>query len=152
MSSVRRTTVVPLPPQEAYEMWTDVRRWSTFVDGFAHVERLDPSWPDPGTELVWKSPPAGRGIVTEKVLAAEPAQRFVTEVAEEQLTGTQTAEFAEGEEPGTTAVGLELDYELRKRGPLSRLTDAIFIRRAQGDALQRTLRRFATEAAEQAGL
>ena len=152
MSSVRRTVTAPLPPSEAYELWTDVHRWSTFVDGFAHVERIDPTWPEPGAKLVWRSPPHGRGTVTERVVAAEPSQRFATTVLEERLTGTQTAEFAPGPADGTTTVALQLDYELQHGGPLGRITDAIFIRRAQGDALQRTLRRFATEAAEQAAL
>ena len=152
MSSVRRTAVVDLPPAEAYELWTDVRRWSTFVDGFARVERLDPAWPEQGAKLVWNSPPAGRGTVTEKVVAAEPPDRFATKVIEERLTGTQTTEFAPGEDEGTTRVALQLDYKLQRRGPIAALTDMIFIRRAQSDALYRTLRRFATEAAEQAAL
>jgi uncharacterized membrane protein len=152
MASVRRATVVALSPQGAWELWTDVRRWPTFVDGFGHVERLDDAWPDPPAKLIWRSPPAGRGTVTEKVLASEPGARFSTRVVEEQLLGTQTIEFAPGEEPGTSAVALTLDYELLKSGPLKVVTDALFIRRAQSDALHRTLRRFATEAAEQAAL
>src|SRR3954447_4176191 len=152
MASVRRATVVALPPHDAYELWTDVRRWPTFVDGFGHVERLDDAWPDPPAKLIWRSPPAGRGTVTEKVLTNEPGERFSTRVIEEQLLGTQTIEFAPGDQAGTSAVALTLDYELLKRGPLKAITDAIFIRRAQSDALQRTLRRFATEAAEQAAL
>jgi uncharacterized membrane protein len=152
MASVRRAIVVDLPPSEAYGLWTDVRRWPTFVDGFGHVDRLDQNWPEQGAKLIWRSSPAGRGTVTEKVLASEPAARFATRVIEERLVGTQTVEFAPGEEPNTAAVALTLDYELQQGGPLKAITDAIFIRRAQGDALQRTLRRFATEAAEQAAL
>jgi len=152
MASVRRATIVALPPHDAYELWTDVRRWPTFVDGFGHVERLDDAWPEPPAKLIWRSPPAGRGTVTEKVLANDPGARFSTRVIEERLLGTQTIEFAPGEEPDTAAVALTLEYELLKGGPLKAITDAIFIRRAQADALQRTLRRFATEAAEQAAL
>jgi uncharacterized membrane protein len=153
MSSVRRVTVVDLPPQDAYELWTDVRRWPTFVDGFAHVERIDDEWPGTGAKLIWRSPPAGRGSVTEKVTTNEPGRCFATRVVEEQMLGTQTVEFAPAaDEPNATAVALTLDYKLQKGGPLRAITDAVFIRRAQGDALQRTLRRFATEAAEQAAL
>ena len=47
---------------------------------------------------------------------------------------------------------IELSYRLQKGGPLRALTDVLFIRRALADALARTLRRFATEAAEQATL
>jgi len=152
MASVRRARVVDLSPQEAYELWTDVRRWPTFVDGFAGVERMQDDWPNEGAKLVWRTPPAGRGTVTEKVLEAQPGARFATQVYESQLTGTQTVEFAPGPEERTTEVALTLDYKLQKTGPIAAVTDALFIRRTQGDALHRTLRRFATEAAEQAAL
>jgi ribosome-associated toxin RatA of RatAB toxin-antitoxin module len=151
MARVQRARVVDVAPDAAFELWTDVRRWPTFVDGFGHVERLDSEWPAVGAKLVWRSVPSGRGLVTEKVTASEPGARFVTAVLEDRLAGTQTVELAPAEEGGTS-IALALDYELTKGGPLAALTDAIFIRRAQGDALARTLRRFATEAAEQAAL
>ena len=151
MGTARRETVVELPPLEAFELWTDVGRWPTFIDGFARVERVDETWPAPGSKVVWQSVPTGRGRVTERVLVAEPGIRFETQVVEERLVGTQTVELAELED-GTAAVALALDYGLQRGGPLNALVDVIFIRRAQGDALARTLRRFATEAAEQAAL
>ena len=42
-------------------------------------------------------------------------------------------------------MSLTLDYELRDGGLLSPVTDLLFIRRAQSDALRRTLLRFARE-------
>lgn len=150
MAVARAVTQVPLTPAEAYELWVDVRRWPTFVDGFASPERLDDTWPAPGAKLVWKSVPGGRGIVTEKVTRAEPAAVHEAAVFEERLDGTQTVTFAEEEEG--TRVELVLDYNVRVGGPLRPLVDVLFIRRAQNDALRRTLRRFATEAAEQAAL
>jgi hypothetical protein len=71
-------------------------------------------------------------------------------VFEEKLHGTQRATFA-AEEDGTR-VELELDYKVSVGGLLRPLVDILFIRRAQNDALARTLRRFATEANEQAAL
>ena len=150
MASVRRAAVVDLSPQEAYELWTDVRRWPTFVDGFARPARLDDSWPAAGAKLVWKSVPGGRGTVTEKVTRSEPAAVHETAVFEEKLDGTQTVTFAPEEEG--SRVELVLDYHVRVGGPLRPLVDALFIRRAQNDALRRTLRRFTTEAAETAEL
>ena len=47
---------------------------------------------------------------------------------------------------------MDLDYTLTEGGPLSGITDLLFIRRALTDAIRRTLRRFATEAAEEARL
>ena len=151
MPVVRRGTTVGVPPEEAFPLWTDTSRWATFVDGFGHIEQEDGDWPAEGAKVVWRSTPAGRGMVTEKVVASEPPNRLATRVYEEKLTGVQTVTFAPAEDGGS-AVTLELEYELSSGGPFQFLTDVLFIRRAEGDALSRTLRRFATEAAEQAAL
>ena len=151
MAKAQRARVVDLTPARAFELWTDVSRWPTFIDGFAHVERIGDDWPQAESKLVWRSVPTGRGTVTEKVRASVPGMRFETEVLEERLIATQTVEFEPAEEGGT-AVVLSLDYSLLNKGPLAWLTDVIFIRRAENDALARTLRRFATEAAEEAAL
>ena len=150
MATAKAATHVALTPQEAYDLWTDVRRWPTFVDGFGHAERLDDEWPADGAKLVWRSVPGGRGIVTERVVKADPPRSHATNVFEEKLDGTQTASFEPTDEG--TRVSLELEYKVSVGGPLKPIVDALFIRRAQNDALARTLRRFATEAAEQAEL
>jgi hypothetical protein len=150
MAVARAAAYVPLSPQEAYELWTDVRRWATFVDGFAHVNRVDDAWPATGAKVVWKSVPGGRGVVTEKVTRAEPAAVHEVTVLEEKMHGTQRVAFTPGEDG--TRVDLTLDYRVSVGGPLKPVVDVLFIRRAQNDALARTLRRFATEAAEQAAL
>lgn len=151
MGTARAATIIPLDPDEAYDLWTDLRRWPTFVDGFAHVERDDESWPQQGAKIVWKSVPGGRGSVTEKVTRTSRPLLHETLVIEEKLTGTQTASFADAGEEGTR-IDLQLEYKADVGGPLRPIVDALFIRRAQNDALTRTLRRFATEAAEQAAL
>jgi uncharacterized membrane protein len=147
----REAITVPLPPELAFGLWTDLTRWPAFVDGFGHVDSVAGGWPDEGAELVWRSGPAGRGLVTEKVVASEPGARFVTQVFEERMHGAQAVAFAPTEE-GSTRVDIELDYELTQGGPLKGITDLLFIRRALTDALRRTLRRYATEAAEEAAL
>ena len=152
MGRASATTVVPLDADEAYELWTDVRRWPTFVDGFSRVERLDDSWPREGAKLVWRSVPGGRGAVTERVVRDQPNALHETVVFEEKLDGTQTVTFTQGDEPSTTRVNFTLEYKVSVGGPLKPVVDALFIRRAQNDALARTLRRFATEAAEQSEL
>ena len=154
MSTVRVAWAVDLPPGEAWELWTDLSRWRAFVDGFGHVDRVDDAWPASGSKLVWRSVPTGRGVVTERVTESEPGVRFATTILEERIAGTQTVDFGPPQ-PGDAAeatVAVELDYELQKRGPIEKVVDVLFIRRAQRDALMRTLRRFATEAAEQAAL
>lgn len=153
MPSVQATHAVALAPAPALELWADPARWPAFVDGFGHLERLDEAWPAPGAELVWRSVPEGRGLVTERVTDHAPGERLVTRVADEALTGTQSVLVAAAPEGGRlrARVRLELDYELTGwRGPLGRLAAALFVRRPLREAQERTLRRFAVEAEEEA--
>jgi hypothetical protein len=87
--------------------------------------------------------------VTEKVLEHGTA-RFETRVSEEAFQGRQVLSVSEDAEG--TRVELTLEYELTRYGPLRAIADVLFIRRALRDALRRTLRRFALEAEEEAGL
>lgn len=150
MGVARAATHVPLPPEDAYALWTDLTRWATFIDGFGRVDRVDDSWPQEGAKVVWTGVPGGRGVVTERVARALPPREHEVTVFEEKLDGTQRVVFTADEEG--TIVDLELDYNVSVGGLLKPLVDLLFIRRAQNDALARTLRRFATEAAEQAAL
>jgi uncharacterized membrane protein len=148
----RETITVELPPERALELWTNPRRWPTFVDGFARVTRVQGDWPEEGSRLTWESNPGGRGMVTERVVEYEPgAGRLVTDVFEEALAGRQVASFTAIEGGGTT-VEVDLDYKLTQAGVLRRITDVLFIRRALTDSLARTLMRFAREADEEASL
>jgi len=143
-------TDLVLTPEAALRLWTDVSRWSSFVEGFARTLEVHPSWPEANSRVVWESTPAGRGRVTEKVAAGEGPDRFVTHVFEERLTGTQTFRVVESE-AGSRAE-LSLEYQLTKYGPLGAVADSLFIRRAIRDSLSRTLFHFAVEAQEEAGL
>ncbi len=142
---------VALEPGRTLELWSDPDRWPAFVEGFGHVLEVDASWPDVGAKAVWDSIPGGRGRVTELVLEREGG-RVVTQVFEEALAGTQTFAVAPGPADGGSIVELTLEYELGAGGPFRGLADALFIRRALRDALRRTVRRFAVEAEEEAGL
>jgi hypothetical protein len=145
--SARAAVEVPLEPEQARALWTDLGRWASFVEGFGHVVEKRGEWPGEGAAVVWQSGPGGRGRVTEKVLVSGP-DGFHVRVSEQALHGEQRVSF----EPlnGGTQVELALEYELTRRGPLRRLTDALFIRRALRDAMRRTLRRYAVEAEEEA--
>jgi hypothetical protein len=151
MALVRASIGVDLPPDRAFDLWADVRRWPTFIDDFAHVESLDSGWPARDAKLVWQSRPRGRGRVTQKVIASEPPFRLQMQIFEEKLSGTQTATF-DPRERGGTVFGLELEYTLAKSGALGPITDLLFIRRALRDSLTRTCTRFAREAMEEASL
>jgi uncharacterized membrane protein len=150
MATASAAIVVPLSPQQAYDLWTDLSRWPTFIDGFGHPTRVDETWPQTGAKLVWKSVPGGRGDVTERVTRDEPGVTHQANVFEEKLDGTQTVTFTATDEG--TRTELTLEYTVRVGGPLRPVVDVLFIRRAQNDALARTLRRFAIEAAEEAEL
>lgn len=149
MRTASAVSSVPLPPDEALRLWTDVDRWSTFVEGFARRLQRSPEWPEKGARVVWESNPEGRGRVTETVTENEP-DHFSTQIFEEALIGTQTLRAVPAE--GGSRVELSLEYELAKYGPLRGVADAIFIRRALRDALRRTLFRFEIEAEEEAQL
>jgi hypothetical protein len=147
--TARADAVVSLAPEGALELWTNVRRWPTFVEGHARTLEVSQDWPAEGAKVVWESIPGGRGRVTEKVVANDPG-RFATEVFEDALRGQQELRVSEDAEG--TLLELILDYELSKYGPLQAVADALFIRRALRDALRRTLRRFVVEAEEEAAL
>ena len=151
MALARASIAIELPPDRAFGLWADVRRWPTFIDDFAHVESLDSEWPAEGARLVWLSKPRGRGRVTQKVTGAELPFRLQTLIFEDKLNGTQTATF-EPDESGRTIFELELEYTLAQTGPLAPITDLLFIRRALRDSLNRTCARFASEAREEASL
>ena len=149
MRIARAEGQVPLTPEAALRLWTDVSRWPSFVEGFGGLLELDPGWPAEGSRAIWESVPAGRGRVTEKAAESDPG-RFATLVFEDRLAGLQTFRALESETGAR--VELSLEYTLTRYGPLGAVADAIFIRRALRDSLRRTLTRFGVEAEEEAGL
>ena len=149
MAATSAVRHVELDPEGAWALWTDLRRWPTFVEGFARPLQVADEWPEKGARVVWESNPDGRGRVTETVTENAP-ERFSTQVFEDALMGTQT--FRAAPAGDGAEVELSLEYELVKYGPLRGLADAFFIRRALRDALRRTLFRFEIEAEEEARL
>ena len=149
MKVARAEDVVALAPEATLALWSDTARWPSFVEGFARVLERSGEWPAEGSRVVWESVPGGRGRVTEKVAERAP-DRFATQVFEDALIGTQRLTVVE--DAHGSRVRLELEYRLVKYGPFGVVADAIFIRRALRDALRRTLRRFAVEAEDEAGL
>ena len=147
--SARAIEQVPLDPEAAAALWRDLQRWPSFVEGLARVVSSTPEWPAVDAKVVWESGPGGRGKVTEKVTENAP-HSFATRVVEDRLFGTQAfrAEPAEG----GSRVEVSLDYELTSESPLRGVTDWLFIRGALRDSLARTLRRYAVEADDDAGL
>jgi Polyketide cyclase / dehydrase and lipid transport len=139
---VSATTIVPGRAAEAEALWYDPDRWAAWVDGFGHVVKLE-GWPRVGGRLAWDSPPRGRGRVVERVTAYEPRAGQVLEVEDERLTGVQSVAFEPAAEH--VRVTLTLEYELKRRNPLTPLYDPLFVRRALRGSLRRTLARFGHE-------
>lgn len=138
--------IAGLPPVEVERLWCDTARWPEFVDGLERVEQADPDYPRAGSVVRWRSFPSGRGAVREKVLEYVPGELVASQVDDDQATARQQVTFAAA--PGGTRASLELDYEIRRRGPFTAVTDLLFVRRAQADSLRRTLAGLEQAAAE----
>jgi hypothetical protein len=136
-------SVVPGPVAEVEALWYDRTRWPGFVDGYAATVRVDPTWPEEGSQLVWDSTPHGRGRVIETVTAYEPQGGQSANVEDERLTGTQRVQFIA--EADAVRVILSLDYSIKDRNPLTPIVDFLFVRRSVRDALRRTVTRFRNE-------
>ncbi|HUZ27907.1 MAG TPA: SRPBCC family protein [Solirubrobacteraceae bacterium] len=142
MATVRATAEYPAPVHEAEACWYDTKRWPVWVDQLDRVISVDGGWPKAGARVIWESGPAGRGRVSEHVVAYEPLRGQTLEVEDDSIRGSQTVSFSP-EEHGV-AVELALDYELKKHSPVTWLVDLLFIRRLMAGSLRSTLGRFGT--------
>jgi hypothetical protein len=144
MGTARASVELPgFRASEAEALWYDTNRWPTFVDGFAHLVSKEGDWPAAPSTLVWQSTPAGRGRVLERVTEYEPRLGQTAQVDDPKMTATQRVAFEPSDDG--VKVTLSMDYTLKEGGPLRPFTDFLFIRRAIGDALKRTVDRFARE-------
>ena len=143
MGKAKASISVPGRAAEAEALWYDPHRWQAWIDGFGHVVSLSDGWPNRGAELVWESPPGGRGRVTERVVAYEMRTGQTLEVEDATLTGTQKVAFEPG--PEAVEITLSLEYRIKERTALTPVVDLLFVRRAMTDALRRTVTRFANE-------
>ena len=143
MTSVGVTQAFAGSVHEAESCWYDTARWPVWVDQLARVVEVDGNWPEPGATVIWESGPAGRGRVRERVAAYEPLSGQTVEVEDDSIIGRQTVTFTP-EEDGLS-IELVLDYSIKKRSPITRLIDLLFIRRLMAGSLRTTLGRFGTE-------
>jgi Polyketide cyclase / dehydrase and lipid transport len=143
MRVVQASQVFEGTVHEAEALWYDTARWPRWVVGLAQVEGVSGPWPEVGGEVRWQSGPAGRGQVSERVLSHEPLEGHTVEVQDQSIRGTQTVSFVP--EDAKVAVTLSLSYELKRRSPLMRLVDLLFIRRVMTRSLEQMLSRFGAE-------
>jgi Polyketide cyclase / dehydrase and lipid transport len=142
MATVRATAQYPAPVHVAEACWYDTERWPLWIDQLARVVSVQGDWPNPGATVVWESGPAGRGRVTEHVVARQSLVGQTLEVEDDSITGQQTVTFIP--EPPGVGVELSLDYAIKKRTPVTWLVDLLFIRRLMAGSLRSTLGRFGT--------
>jgi len=143
MGRVRAEVEVAVLASEAEELWYDTNRWPTFVDGLAHVAKVEGDWPHGvGARVLWDAKVDGRGRVDERVVAHEARVGQTVAVEDEKISGTQRIEFHPTEH-GCRIV-LALDYRLKMDKPVATVID-LFARRPMRDSLKRTLARFRRE-------
>jgi uncharacterized membrane protein len=142
MGRVRAEIEIGTLASAVEELWYDTDRWPTFVDGLAHVTKVEGDWPHAG-RVVWDAKPGGRGRVVERVEAYEARSGQTVGVEDEKITGTQTIQFVPTDH-GCRVV-LALEYRLKQRRPLLLLVDRLFIRRPMTESLKRTLTRLRRE-------
>jgi uncharacterized protein YndB with AHSA1/START domain len=141
MAEVEATIEIPRPVAEVWELYFDRERWRNWVDGFARTTASE-GYPEPGGTLSWESTPAGRGRVSERVISHEERRLHHVAYTDPGSEGEQEARFEmvpAGGDERRTRVQLRLDYRLHDAGPVSAITDRLFIRSQMRRSLQRSL-------------
>lgn len=141
MGRVKAEVEVAALASAAEELWYDTARWPTFVDGLAHVAKVEGEWPRSG-RVLWDAKLDGRGRVQERVVSHEARVGQTLEVEDDKITGTQRIEFHPSGD--RCKVVLSLDYTLKMDPPQRQVID-FFARRPLRDSLRRTLKRFQHE-------
>ena len=150
MGKTAASVLIPASAAEVWDAYFDPDTWAAWVDGFGGVESSE-GYPQTGGTLRWRSTPAGRGDVTERVLEHSPRTvhriEFADDVSEGELTTRFEIERADGD-GAATRVTQELEYSLRNRGPLGGFTDFVFVRPQIQRSLARSLERLRHEVTE----
>lgn len=141
MARVTRSATLPGPISACEDLWYDLRRRPSYVEGFGHVQKVDGPWPRTGARVLWHGPPRGRGLVAETVDAFEAREGQTAHVEDEQLRGTQTTTFAPAAD-GQVVVTVAFAWTLKEANAV---TDWLFVRRRIGEELRRTLARYRIE-------
>ena len=131
---------------EAETCWYDTSAWPLWVDGLDHVVSLQEPWPEIGGSVTWRSGPAGRGQVTERVISYEALSGQTVAVGDDSIDGHQMVGFTPADE--AVEVVLTLEYEIKQRNLFTPLVDLLFIRRAMEMSLRATLSGFGAQLAD----
>jgi uncharacterized protein YndB with AHSA1/START domain len=128
--------------KDVWDLYFDPSRWPSWVDGFAELDSAS-GYPEVGGTLRWRTNPAGRGEVTERVLEHEPRTRHLISFSDPESEGELETVF-EIEGDGV-AVTQRMSYKVLHPGPLGPLTDIFFVRRQVAASLARSLEHLRSE-------
>lgn len=148
MAEVEASVDVAAPLADVWDLYFDQARWPAWVDGFASVAASE-GYPERGGSLSWRSTAAGRGSVTEKVLAHEPRRIHRIAFADPAAEGELEVGFEMvpgGEADRRTRVIQRMSYRLTSAGPFGAITDRLFIRAQMRGSLERSLAELRAEA------
>lgn len=150
MPVLSQSVLVDASLAECWETYFDARTWGSWVDGFQAPVEMAGGYPEVGGTLRWRSIPAGRGEVRERVLEREPRRRHRVAFADPTMEGELETTFAI--EGSGTRVSQRLSYRLLGGGPIARLAGLFFVKGQVRSSVERTLAAFKHEAEERSQL
>ena len=131
---------------ETWDAFFEEGNWTAWGDAFGGVVSSE-GYPETGGRLVWRTGAAGRGEVSEEVLAHEPRTLHLIAFSDPTMSGKLETRFSlEGSE---TRVTQAMDYRLAERGVFAFL-GALFVRSQVARSLERSLAGFRDHVAESA--
>jgi hypothetical protein len=140
--TITATAVVEGAAVEIEQLWHDRSRWAAWIDGFAHLSKLDDDWPQEGARRVWVTPPGGRGLISETATAYAAGAGHTLAFEDERVRGVQTLRL----ESDNVRTRITVTVDLATKAPLAPAR-RWWLRRQFAHALQRSLRRFSYELA-----
>jgi hypothetical protein len=149
MTRVNESILVRASLAETWDHYFEPLGWRTWVDQFEAVAAID-GYPEAGGTLRWRSVPAGRGEVSERVLEHEPRRHH--RIAWEDQASEGELETTFEMQRQSTRVTQTLTYDLRDPGLFTRAANLLFVRAQMRRSLERSLTRFRHEVEELAAL
>jgi hypothetical protein len=140
MRTVRTSIIVDGAAIEAEQLWHDRARWSSWIDGFGRVVKLEGEWPLEGARRVFESRDGQLAMEIVTGYTAGDAQTLSVEDA--RVAGERRVRFES--DNVRTRITLELEVEPKERLPPARKW---WLRRKLAESMRRTLARFAIELA-----
>ena len=139
MATVEASVVVGASLAETWDRYFDADGWRHWVDGFETVLEAE-GYPRAEGTLRWRSTPAGRGEVTERVLEHQERRLHRAEFTDSGTRGQLEVTF--GIEGDGTRVRQAMAYGLTQRGPIALLASVLFVRSQMRRSLERSLLAF----------